>query len=87
MVDWFRTLDDYKHTTKFEDDFGRHATFSGLLVVGRATGLTGSDRARLRWRAGKVLVDSRSISCVTFDDLHDTLRSRIGLHPLVPPAG
>jgi len=78
LVDWFYTLDDYKKTDKFRKEFGNgHVTFSGLLIVGRNAGITDSDRIRIEWRTDKVLVDSHSISCITFDDLHETLEGRL----------
>lgn len=88
LVDWFYTLDDYKKTHKFVKEFGAgHVTFGGLLVVGRAAGVSESDRVRLDWRSNKVLVDSCPVRCVTFDGLHATLRDRLTYYPLVPPAG
>jgi len=77
LVDWFCALDDYKKTDKFKNQFGNgHITFSGLLVIGRNAGVSDADRARLDWRTDKVLVDSHSIFCMTFDDLYEYLANR-----------
>lgn len=82
LVDWFRTLDDYKKTDKFRKEFGPgHVAFYGLLVVGRNTGLSDTDRDRLDWRSDKVLVDSHQLSCITFDDLYLTLSDRLTIYP------
>jgi len=82
LVDWFYTLDDYKKTDKFDKEFGDgHIKFSGLLVIGRNAGVSDADRVRLDWRTGKVLVDSHPISCITFDDLHQSLEARLGFYP------
>lgn len=88
LVDWFYTLDDYKKTDKFRKEFGDgHITFSGLLIVGRNAGITDSDRIRIEWRTDKVLVDSHSISCITFDDLHQTLKDRLDDYPAASKFG
>jgi Domain of unknown function (DUF4263) len=84
LVDWFYTLDDYKKTDQFKKEFGHgHVSFTGLLVVGRNSGVTESDRLRLDWRTEKVLVDSHPISCITFDDLHQMLDARLAFYPAV----
>ena len=86
LVDWFCILDDFKKTDRFKRDFGDgHITFSGLLVVGRNAGLSPADRIRLNWRASKVVVDSRPISCVTFDDLYEDLANRLRIYPHATP--
>jgi hypothetical protein len=38
-----------------------HITFTGLLIVGRSTGMDDFQRARLQWRSDKVLIDSNTI--------------------------
>lgn len=81
IIDWFATLDDFKKTDKFEREFGKgHVTFTGLLVVGRDSGVSDDDRVRLKWRSNRVVVDSHRIYCVTFDDLYRTLRDRLQVY-------
>lgn len=81
LIDWFATLDDYKKIDKFRREYGQgHVVFSGLLVVGRDSGLTQDDLDRLDWRSDKVLVDSHSISCLTFDGLHRILQEKVELY-------
>lgn len=72
IIDWYTMLDGMKQTPRFKRDFGDwHIRFSAMLVIGRDAGLTDQyDRFRLDWRADKVTVDSNSVSCVTFDELH-----------------
>ncbi len=82
LVDWFYSLDDLKKTSRFARDFGEgHIKFFGLLLIGRNVGLSPSDRARLKWRSEKVLVDSHPIGCLTFDDLLLTLQRRMSFYP------
>lgn len=81
IVDWFCSLDDFKNTGGFEKMFGRgHINFSGLLVIGRNAGLDDTQRRRLKWRTDKVLIDSRAITCITFDDLYALLHERFDLY-------
>jgi hypothetical protein len=82
LIDWFATLDDYKKTDKFRRESGKgHIAFSGMLIIGRNSGVSDDDRIRLEWRADKVLVDSHVINCITFDDLHQALERRLELYP------
>jgi hypothetical protein len=81
FVDWFYHLDDFKGTKGFAKTFGNgHVRFTGLLIVGRGAGLDDAQRARLRWRTERVLVDSHPINCLTFDDLHALLHERFMLY-------
>jgi hypothetical protein len=72
IIDWYTMLDGMKQTPRFRRDFGDgHIRFSAMLVIGRDAGLTDSyDRFRLDWRTDKVTVDSNTVGCVTFDELH-----------------
>jgi hypothetical protein len=72
IIDWYTMLDGMKQTPRFKRDFGDgHVRFSAMLIVGRDAGLTDPyDRFRLDWRTDKVTVDSNTVSCTTFDELH-----------------
>jgi hypothetical protein len=37
----------------------------------------------LNWRLNKVLVDSRKVICITFDQLARDMRDRLSLYPLI----
>ncbi len=77
LTDWFFNLDDYKKSHGFTKTFGYgHVSFTGLLVIGRSAGLDDMKRTRLRWRSDKVLIDSNTVICVTFDDVFEILRKR-----------
>lgn len=81
LIDWFCCLDDYRQTAKFIEEFGPgYVTFHGMLVVGRNAGMSDDERRRLKWRAANVVINSKPITCVTFDDLHEHLRSRLALY-------
>lgn len=81
LTDWFYNLDDFKGTKGFAKTFGDgHIKFFGLLVIGRAASLDDTKRSRLGWRTEKVLIDSHPVTCLTFDDLHTSLRNRFYLY-------
>ena len=37
----------------------------------------------MKWRLNKVLVDSRKVICITFDQLARDMRDRLSLYPLI----
>jgi hypothetical protein len=81
LTDWFFNLDDYKKSHGFTKTFGYgHVSFTGLVVIGRSVGLDDMMRTRLRWRSGKVLIDSNAVICVTFDDVYEIFRKRYTLY-------
>jgi Domain of unknown function (DUF4263) len=70
LIDWLWKLEDMRVTAAFEHTFGRRdAKFQGLIVAGKDMNLAPQEQARLRWRIDKVMVDSKAVSCVSFDDL------------------
>jgi Shedu protein SduA, C-terminal len=78
IVDWFHKLDDMRRSDDLVTRFGsRTIMFSGVLVVGRDHHLDAGERERLVWRRYNVVVSSRRIDCVTFDELVDHLHARL----------
>jgi hypothetical protein len=78
------------HTDEFEARFGgRHIDYFGVLVAGRDADLAHPrERRRWEWRSQKVLVNSFSIQCVTYDGLYHFLSAKLNHYwPLSPPAG
>lgn len=64
-----------RSTSDFAHMFGsRNAKFHGLIITGKDMNLAPREQARLRWRLDKVMVDSNTISCVSFDELREDLR-------------
>jgi len=56
-----------------------------MLVVGRTQGLSDFERKRLERRRNSVLVNSRYIQCMTYDELYDDLRFQLEkAAPLTP---
>ena len=84
IVDWFCALDDMRSTSGFADRFGRRdILYYGMLVIGRSSTLDARQSNRLRWRLEKVLVDSKHVYCVTFDELYQDLHSRLETYTAV----
>lgn len=94
IIDWFWKLYDIDRSDTLHARFPREPTFDyqGVLVVGRTGGLSEFERKRLEWRRKRVMIDSRFIKCMTYDELHDDLRFQLEkAAPLTPapdaPAG
>jgi hypothetical protein len=74
IVDWFYKLRDREKSDEFDARFGsRSIDYTGLLLCGRSQYLNAQDRRRLDWRTTHVIVDSRRIVCVSYDELADDL--------------
>ncbi|WP_254449378.1 Shedu immune nuclease family protein [Anabaena sp. UHCC 0253] len=84
IIDWFWKIDDFKNTSLARSIFGsENIEFYGILVIGRDAFISPIDKARLNWRLNKVLVDSRKVICITFDQLARDMRDRLSLYPLI----
>lgn len=78
IIDWFMILEDQRQTSLFRSVFGADAIqYNGVLVIGRDGHLDETQRARLTWRSENVLVGGRSVYCVTFDELYETLALKL----------
>jgi len=78
IVDWFWKLSVLENTREFLSKFGHeYAGYEGILIIGRTEGLEQRERDRLRWRRDKILINSKHIHCVTFDELYSHLDMRL----------
>ena len=79
IIVWLLWLENQKHTLSYIQRFGvAEVEYVGLLVVGRDQYLTDpSLRQRLTWRSEQVVVCSRKLFCITFDELYADLDSRL----------
>lgn len=78
LVDWLYTLDRLPSGSALEDEFGRtDPSFYPALIVGRREAITRSEAKRLRWYREKVVVDSKRIIMLTFDDVVENVRGII----------
>ena len=87
IIDWFGKLRDMEKSDDFETRFGaRSIDFVGTLVVGRDHFLEPGERRRLEYRRQYVVVDSRRIHCVTYDELLVDLSSRLEWYGMMVPS-
>jgi hypothetical protein len=79
IIDWFWKLHDMARTTTGRARFGDASSFNyyGLLVIGRSRGLAPMELDRLDWRRKKVLVDSKHVYCMTYDELLEDLAFKL----------
>jgi len=87
LVDWFWKMDDFKQTAEMQYRFERNLVrYQGLLVLGRSSSLGIREQIRKDWRLEKVLIDSKQVFCLTFDELYDDLDARLAsmIAPISP---
>jgi hypothetical protein len=78
LIDWFCKLHDRRGSDEFEVRFGKRSIdFMGILVIGRNHYMDAGERLRLEWRREHVVVHSRKVHCVTFDELLEDLLARL----------
>jgi Domain of unknown function (DUF4263) len=76
LVDWFFSFDDHKNSAAFTKHFGYgHIEFFGMLLIGRTGDLSEHDRTRLRWRSGRVTINTHKVYCRTYDELYESLQN------------
>ena len=69
LVVWFCRLDDEAKLKKWANVFGGgHVHYSGMLIAGRDAFITGNED-RLRWRSERVLINTKAVLCMTYDQL------------------
>jgi hypothetical protein len=74
IIDWFYKLADRRNSDDCKARFGKRSIeFTGLLVVGRNQYMSAGERLRLEWRREHVVVNSKKIHCITFDEFLDDL--------------
>jgi hypothetical protein len=87
IIDWFYKLADRRNSDEFEARFGKRSIdFTGLLVIGRNQYMNAGERLRLEWRREHVVVNSKRIQCITFDELLDDLQYVVANYPPTPTA-
>lgn len=85
IIDWFWKLDDLEKTDDFENRFnGRTIDYMGLLIIGRNEYLEPRERKRLNWRQQNIILNSKHIYCLTFDELYDDLLFRLNKYQFAP---
>ena len=74
LVDWLWKLEDMRSTADFQNTFGtRSATFEDLIIIGKDMNLALQEIDRLKWRMDRTRIDSKGISCLSFNQLSEEL--------------
>jgi len=71
VVDWFYVFDDFRQNDEFRTKFGSsNVSFIGALIIGRDDHFRDeSEKNRFQWRKNNILVGSKKIVCMTYDEL------------------
>jgi hypothetical protein len=78
VIDWFYKLQAMTDTPDMEARLGKRSVrYMGVLIAGREQHLHAGERLRLEWRRDHVVVNSRHISCITYDELLQDLLFRL----------
>jgi hypothetical protein len=84
LVDWFFLLDDHRNSASFTRHFGYgDIEFFGMLLIGRTKWLGDYQQRRLRWRSGRINVNTHKVYCRTFDELYESLNGDWRLGSLI----
>jgi len=84
IIDWFWTLDVNMGSDDFDDKFkSRKINYMGLLVIGRDKFLLeDQEKKRWFWFQDSLLINSRRVMCMTYDQLYNDLQSRLNMYHL-----
>jgi hypothetical protein len=75
-------------TPDMEARFGKRSIrYTGVLIIGRNQHLEAGERLRLEWRRDHVVVNSKHIVCVTYDELLEDLLFRLQQYTVARAAG
>lgn len=79
LVDWAWRLSLENHSShRYRSIFGNnYASINFLLIIGRDADLNADDLQRLTWRARHTTLGAHKMSCMTFDNVLDTIRRRL----------
>jgi hypothetical protein len=88
VVDWFYKLQDMTNTDEMEARFGKRSIdYTGVLIVGRDQHMDVGEQLRMNWRREYVIVNSKRIICVKFDQLLVDLLFQLDAYELDFQAG
>jgi hypothetical protein len=75
VVDWYLHLATNNQTQNMKSEFGHfEIKYKGALIIGRKSSLSRGDcNERFEQRRNKSLIDSKHITCYTFDELYETM--------------
>src|SRR5436309_2927700 len=78
LIDWFYKLAVMTDTPDMEARLGKRSVrYTGVVLIGREQHLQAGERLRLEWRQEHLVVNSRHIACITYDQLLTDLSFRL----------
>lgn len=81
LIDWISWIENGRNSLAHQARFGVGVIhYNTLLVIGRDRDLAVKGlRERFEWRNDSVVVSSRKLHCITFDQLRDDLEARLAI--------
>jgi hypothetical protein len=87
IIDWFYKLHVITDTPDMEARFGKRVIrYAGVLIAGRGQHLRPGEQLRLDWRQEHVVVNSKHLHCVTYDQLLEDLLFRLDKYGMADSA-
>ncbi len=79
LIDWILWIENNRGNTAYVGRFGAASIhFTMLMVIGRDRDLADPAlRERFEWRGESVVVASKKVHCITYDQLYDDLSTRL----------
>jgi hypothetical protein len=88
VIDWFYKLHVMTDTPDMEARLGKRSIrYTGVLIIGRDQHFQPGERLRLEWRRDHVVVNSKHVVCVTYDELLEDLLFRLDQYTVAGTAG
>ena len=81
LIDWISWIENSKNSLAHQTRFSTGVIhYNTLLVLGRDRDLLAKGlKERFEWRNNSIVVSSRKLHCITFDQLYDDLKSRVDI--------
>jgi hypothetical protein len=80
IIDWFHKLNDRSFSNDNLSRFGQYEiTYEAILVIGRDSHMDVGEKQRLKWRSDNVVINSKKVYCMTYDELFDSFSKRLGM--------
>jgi len=81
VIDWYLHLAVNNQTQNMKSEFGSYQiSYSGALIIGRRSSLNRADcQERFEQRVEKSLIDSKHITCYTFDELYEAMEDQFAI--------
>lgn len=70
VIDWFYKMEDCRKSDEYQVRFGKRSVdYAGVVLAGRDQHMSEGERLRFEWRRQHVIVHSRNVLCLTYDEL------------------